>query len=185
MLEPTNPPPLAVELVRWMNDPDLAMRFRASAGALLQFAVTLGAIGLWLIGERLVARLGLMAAASGRRGAADRPVRLAAGAAMVLAIAAVLLGLAGLAVWSVAGPWRFPDALPDAGAGWLAPVPRPRSQRRSPPPSPSAASPPPSPSSSPLPAWRMATHRPGWRRPFFARALSAIARAAGRIPLRP
>ncbi len=112
VLGPTNPPPLAVQLVRWMNDPDLAMRFRASAGALLQIAVTLSAIAVWILGERLVARLGAAAVASGRRGTADGAVRFAAAAAMSLAVAAIVLGLAGLAVWSLAGPWRFPDVLP-------------------------------------------------------------------------
>ena len=34
VLAPTTPPPLAVQLVRWFNDPELAMRFVASAGAI-------------------------------------------------------------------------------------------------------------------------------------------------------
>jgi len=40
ILGPTTPPPLSVQLTRWMQDPDLTMRFVASAGALLQLAVT-------------------------------------------------------------------------------------------------------------------------------------------------
>ena len=36
ILGPTTPAPLAVRLTAWMNDPELSMRFLASAGALLQ-----------------------------------------------------------------------------------------------------------------------------------------------------
>ena len=40
ILGPTTPAPLAVRLIEWMRDPDLSMRFLASAGALLQLGVT-------------------------------------------------------------------------------------------------------------------------------------------------
>ncbi|MGH6916194.1 MAG: ABC transporter permease, partial [Geminicoccaceae bacterium] len=47
VLGPTTPPTLAVLVLRWLNDPDLAMRFQAAAGACLQFAIVVAAIGLW------------------------------------------------------------------------------------------------------------------------------------------
>ncbi|WP_349359333.1 ABC transporter permease subunit [Stappia sp.] len=112
ILGPTTPAPLAVRLLAWMNDPDLAMRFVASAGALLQLGVSLGAIGLWIVGERIVAALGRRWIAAGARGSADRAVTLGAGAAMSALVGAMLLALCALCLWSVAGPWRFPDALP-------------------------------------------------------------------------
>ncbi|MEM6676938.1 MAG: ABC transporter permease [Pseudomonadota bacterium] len=112
ILGPTTPPPLSVALVDWMNDPDLALRFRAAAGAVLQILLVVAALALWHLGERLTAALGRRLAASGRRFPADGLLRGAAALLATLSALAVILGLAGLAVWSVAGFWRFPDTLP-------------------------------------------------------------------------
>ena len=46
ILGPTTPPPLSVQIVRWMNDPDLALRLRAAAGAVVQLALVAAALGL-------------------------------------------------------------------------------------------------------------------------------------------
>ena len=114
ILGPTTPPPLSVQIVRWMGDPDLSQRLVAAAGALAQLALVIGALALWRGGEALAARLGCLWAMAGARGAgADRVLRpggLLLGAASA---AAVLAGLAALMVWSVAGFWGFPDAWPD------------------------------------------------------------------------
>jgi len=112
ILGPTTPPPLAVQLIKWMNDPELAMRFTAAAGALLQLAVTGAALALWFAGERLVARLARPHLTAGRRFARDGALRAASAGFMVLTSGAVALGLAGLALWSVAGYWPFPDVVP-------------------------------------------------------------------------
>ncbi len=58
ILGPTRPPTLAVQILEWMTHPDLQMRFQAAAGACLQLALVLGALALWRLGERLVARWG-------------------------------------------------------------------------------------------------------------------------------
>ena len=114
ILGPARPAPLAVEVLGWLADPDLALRFRAAAGALLQLALVAGALALWRGGEAAGRRWGLARIHAGRRGGADGPARaLAMGAALSIA-ALVAAGLAGLAVWSVAGLWSFPDAWPDA-----------------------------------------------------------------------
>ena len=125
ILGPTTPAPLAVRLVAWMNDPDLAMRFQASAGALVQLATTACALLIWIAGEQLVTRLAAPRLASGRRHASDAPLRAASAGVMALVVAAVGLGIAVLAVWSFAGYWRFPDALPGAAtlANWARQVP--------------------------------------------------------------
>lgn len=112
ILGPTTPPPLAVRLTGWMNDADLSLRFMASAGALLQLGVSLAAIALWIVGERVLAWLGLRWIASGGRRAADRSLAALSGVLMSVLTGALLLGLLVLALWSLAGPWRFPDALP-------------------------------------------------------------------------
>ncbi|WP_249694487.1 ABC transporter permease subunit [Stappia sp. WLB 29] len=112
ILGPTTPPPLAVRLAAWMNDPDLSQRFMASAGAMTQLGLSLFAILLWVCGERLAAKLGRLWIESGRRSAAEELSAALSGAAMVMLAGAMLAGLALLALWSIAGPWRFPDALP-------------------------------------------------------------------------
>ena len=114
ILGPSVPPTLAVRLVAWMNDPDLARRFSASAGALLQLGVTSLALLIWVALER-VGRFWLARRApSGRRGERERAGR-ALGAGLVgLAALAVFAGLAIVALWSFAGFWRFPEPLPDA-----------------------------------------------------------------------
>ena len=114
ILGPTNPAPLAVRLVDWMNDPNLTRRFMASAGAVLQFLLTALALLIWLALERLSGVVMQRLAASGRRYSRDRAARLAAGIAMMLAAGLVLAGLGVLAIWSFAGYWAFPDALPSS-----------------------------------------------------------------------
>ena len=58
ILGPTTPPPLSVQIVKWMSDPDLSMRLMAAAGALLQLALVCAALLLWRLGEAVVAHLG-------------------------------------------------------------------------------------------------------------------------------
>ncbi|WP_238380979.1 ABC transporter permease [Alkalilacustris brevis] len=113
ILGPTRPPTLAVQVLEWITSPDLANRFNAAAGALLQALLVAGALVFWWLGERVAARLGRRWAEGGARHLrADtvlRPLALFAAGTTALA---VLAGLAALALWSVAGLWQFPDPLP-------------------------------------------------------------------------
>lgn len=114
ILGPTTPPPLSVWIVKWMGDPDLGMRLLAAAGALLQLALVVAALSVWRFGEFIVARIGLSWVIRGGRGRLDgaiRPLGLGAGA---LTAALIFAGLGGLLVWSFAGFWSFPNALPDS-----------------------------------------------------------------------
>ncbi|MCK0151689.1 ABC transporter permease subunit [Marivita sp. S6314] len=113
ILGPTTPPTLAVQILRWMNDPDLSLRFLASAAALWQLALVIGALLLWRVGEICVAWMGRRWVASGRRGGGTRTVRLVSLLAATVSAAAIVFGLFGLLVWSFAGFWSFPDALPN------------------------------------------------------------------------
>ncbi|MEM7497028.1 MAG: ABC transporter permease subunit [Pseudomonadota bacterium] len=114
ILGPTTPAPLSVRLVDWMNDPDLTLRLRAAAGAVLQLLLVAGALLLWRGLEVAGAWIGRRVARSGLRFAADGWLRATAGGLSLLSALAVFLGIAGLAVWSLAGLWRFPEAWPDA-----------------------------------------------------------------------
>jgi putative thiamine transport system permease protein len=113
ILGPNTPPSLSVQIVKWMSDPDLAMRLEGAAGALLQLALVIGALIFWRLGEALIAVLGRRWIAKGSRGRADPVVAYVALGLGTASAFAVLLGLVVLAIWSFAGFWGFPDALPD------------------------------------------------------------------------
>jgi len=114
LLGPMLPPPLAVLIVEGFEDAELASRLPASFGALLQMALTGAALVIWCAGEWLCGRVLAWLRRSG--------IRLAAlhryiGAVAALAMLPVIIGGGGLlaaALWSVAGPWFFPAALPEA-----------------------------------------------------------------------
>lgn len=113
ILGPNLPPPLAVQVTEWMSDPSLARLPTAAAGAVLQLALVIGTLGLWRLAEYALAPMIPGLALRGSRGAGlDRLFApLAQGLGLTLA-ASLGLGIAGLALWSFAGLWQFPDALP-------------------------------------------------------------------------
>jgi len=115
ILGPNTPPTLAVQVVRWMNDPDLALRFQAAAGAVLQLGLVILGLGLFRLLEMLVAQIGRAWVASGARGKpmADGACRKLALMLGTTAALAIIAGLAGMLVWSFAGLWQFPDVMPD------------------------------------------------------------------------
>lgn len=126
ILGPTLPPPLAVRIVGWANDPDLARHFLAAAGALLQLGVTALALLVWLLLEQLAGAATRRLRQSGRRWRREAVLRHAGLAAMVVIAATVGAGLALLAIWSVAGLWQFPETLPGSftTSTWMQAVPQ-------------------------------------------------------------
>ncbi|MGR4067222.1 ABC transporter permease [Billgrantia sp. C5P2] len=112
ILGPTLPPTLAVSILTWFNDPDLSRRFMASAGALLQLGVTLMALLLWWGLECLARRLGRCWVEGGQRRRGELALHVAGKTLILLAAITALVGIAGLAINSLAGFWRFPDSLP-------------------------------------------------------------------------
>lgn len=114
ILGPNTPPTLAVQIVKWMSEPDLTMRLQAAAAAMLQLGLVIGALVFWRLGEWAIGRLGHRWVMAGSRGNGDRAVAgLALGLGGVSALS-ILLGVAVLGVWSVAAQWQFPDAFPQA-----------------------------------------------------------------------
>jgi len=114
ILGPGNPPTLAVLAVRWFTDADIRFYFPGAAAACLQLAIVVAAIGGWRGLEGIAARGGRAWIARGRR---DGLVARAATATTALATALYALALGsivGLALWSFAAQWRYPDALPHA-----------------------------------------------------------------------
>lgn len=126
ILGPNLPGTLATRLVQLMNDPDLSVRFLASAGAVLQLAVTLAALLIWFGLERFGSMLLRLLCERGHRFVRDRLVRLLSVVAVGIIAASVFAGLVILAVWSFAGLWQFPDLLPQDFTlrSWMSAMPR-------------------------------------------------------------
>lgn len=114
VLGPSTPPPLTPLILRWFADPDLSMRFRAAAGAVLQLAVVVGGIGVWWFAERLLAVWGRRWAIAGARGGCGRGTRVAGSGAMALVVVVSVAAVVVLALWAFARSWRFGEALPGA-----------------------------------------------------------------------
>jgi putative thiamine transport system permease protein len=112
ILAPSTPPPLAPLLLRWFNDPDLAMRFQASAGAILQLVLVAGVIAFWCVAERALRTAWQHFVAGGVRHVVGRFGRRIVAAAGSLALAASALSIVAMLIWSFAARWRYPDALP-------------------------------------------------------------------------
>ena len=123
LLGPDRRPPLAVLVVRWFFDPDLSRVFPAAAAACLVLVLTAAAMLVWIAAERLLGPLQRRWAASGHR--QGSPAIRIAGLALPAAAALALLSLAAASLWSVAGPWRFPDPFPTRLdlASWTAHLP--------------------------------------------------------------
>ncbi len=85
ILGPTLPPTLSVSVLTWFNDPDLNRRFMASAGAVLQFGVTLAALLTWWLGEQGIKRLCQRWLANGSRASGATAIAFG-GRALLLAV---------------------------------------------------------------------------------------------------
>ncbi|WP_282604281.1 ABC transporter permease [Pelagibius sp. Alg239-R121] len=114
ILAPTTPPPLAVLVLRWFNDPDLSMRFVAAACASLQFGIVAAAIGGWRLLEILVARLARPWLIDGRRGGGGDTLASIFGFTATMVCGLGALSILGMALWSFTRRWRYPDVLPSA-----------------------------------------------------------------------
>ncbi|MEO1190528.1 MAG: ABC transporter permease [Pseudomonadota bacterium] len=112
ILGPNTPPTLAILILDWFRDPDLAQRFLGSAAALLQLGIVLFALALtWGLALGL-GRLARRLAADGRRGQGRLLLPAGLWLALPPLLALTLLALLVLFVWSFAARWRFPDLLP-------------------------------------------------------------------------
>ena len=114
ILGPTLPPSLAVQITDWMGAPSLQHLSTPAAGALVQLALVAATLALWLGAERVLAPLIPVLAAAGLRARAlDAPMAVLAGVMAGLIALGLFAGMTGLALWSFAGLWQFPDALPE------------------------------------------------------------------------
>ena len=137
ILGPSLPPTLSVRLLEWFVAPEIESRQLASAAALLQLVVSLSALGIWLLFERVVARAFAPLAARGasrpssRRFTYDSALTALGNALLPLSLAFILMGIGALMLTSVGTEWRYPALVPSvwstqqwAGAlsEWRAPL---------------------------------------------------------------
>ena len=112
ILGPTNPPTLTLLILEWFRDPDTQFRFIGAAAALVQlFLVGVGFL-LWFmieLGAGLIRRDVVNSGAVRRR---RHNYRSLANAGLFVTFGVSSLCLVVLALWSIAGAWRFPDLLP-------------------------------------------------------------------------
>ena len=113
ILGPNTPPTLAVAIMNWFSDVDLNLRIKASAGALLQLSLTGGLLVLWLGGEKLIKALFRHSLTNGEREYGGFYWQKITIVLTALIIGFIVLSLVGLIMWSLAGFWRFPAAIPD------------------------------------------------------------------------
>lgn len=114
ILGPNLPPSLPVQILRWMNDPDIEMRFVAAAGALFQLGATLVALLIWRLLEVFCTYLMRQMQSNGARYQNDIALRVVFNVLMIGVFAISAASLIILGLWSIAGYWRFPEALPRA-----------------------------------------------------------------------
>jgi putative thiamine transport system permease protein len=121
ILGPTTPAPLSVRILDWRNDPDLNQHLVAAAGAVLQIGVTGAALLVWLAAERACRAAARILSGSGWRARSDVVLRGLGALLMAGSASVVMGGIALLALWSIAGLWPFPDALPatTSPATWM------------------------------------------------------------------
>lgn len=112
ILGPSTPAPLSAMILRWFSDPDLTMRFQASAGALLQLGVSIFALMIYFGLEKLLAIFSKTQLTNGKRHYADGVLSAIASGVSLLLFGLLIIGLLGLVMWSFAGFWQFPDTLP-------------------------------------------------------------------------
>ncbi len=114
ILGPSNPPTLAVAIMRWFTNPDLAMIRPAAAGAILQAVVVLLGVALFWLAERAAAPLGRWWIRRGGRGSSAEPGLWLATVATMALMGAGLLAMLSLLVWSLSWRWSFPQLLPES-----------------------------------------------------------------------
>jgi putative thiamine transport system permease protein len=113
ILGPNTPSTLAVAIIHWFSDVDLNLRIKASAGAVLQLVITCSLLLLWFSAEKTI---NVLFADSLTNGVRDHNGALWQKVTIVLTaivIGFILLSLIGLVMWSFAGFWRFPHAIPE------------------------------------------------------------------------
>lgn len=113
IIGPSTPPTLAVQALRWFNDPELSHRLPAAAAVILLLLLTLISIAAWEGTVRLLARWSRPWLIGGQRGGWGYIARRMALGSSGLALTLAILSISAMLVWSLARRWAFPLAWPE------------------------------------------------------------------------
>ena len=112
ILGPTLPPTLAVVILQGFEDPNLWARLPASAGAVIQSLLVIGALLFWRIAEMVIGRLCRFLRQSGYRLSGLQPLCYAPFYLIAFGFAALVMGLIAILLWAFAKRWAFADKWP-------------------------------------------------------------------------
>ncbi|GGP85922.1 ABC transporter permease [Shewanella ulleungensis] len=112
ILGPNSPPTLAVAIMQWFHDVDLSLRIKASAGAIVQIALTLMLLLSWWLAEKLIKKFCQSMLVNGKREYAGAIIQNITHLITVMMLTVIGLALLGMVLWSFAGFWAYPDLLP-------------------------------------------------------------------------
>lgn len=112
ILGPNSPPTLAVAIMQWFHDVDLSLRIKASAGAIVQIALTLMLLLSWWLAEKLIKKFCQSMLVNGKREYAGAIIQNITHVITVMMLTVIGLALLGMVLWSFAGFWAYPDLLP-------------------------------------------------------------------------
>jgi len=119
VLGPANPPTFAVQILQWIQDPDLNNSLCAAAGSVLLLLLTVVVIGCFHLAHIGAGRLARNWLTNGHRGRANIPWFLLARTAWQGLLVLFLTSGGALLVWSFVWRWRFPSLWPDwSWQGW-------------------------------------------------------------------
>ena len=117
ILGPNSPPTLAVAIMQWFHDVDLSLRIKASAGAIVQIALTLLLLLGWWLAEKLIKKLSQSMLVNGKREYAGAIMQNITHVMTLVMLTIIGLALLGMVLWSFAGFWAYPDLLPQTFVG--------------------------------------------------------------------
>ena len=112
ILGPSTPPPFAVLLLQWANDPLLEQQSLAAVGSLFQVALTLSLVFGWWMLERMIALLYQLFSLQRKHSFIQNILNQFVWIIFLLASGIFVAGLAAVGIWSVARRWPFPHLLP-------------------------------------------------------------------------
>lgn len=118
IIGPTNPPTFAVQILQWIQDPDLASRLLSASGSVLLLLLVVLVISIFFLVEFLLSRKGLNKLArgwlvNGHRGLFSAFWLAIARRTWQLLLTLFVLGGGSLLIWSFVWRWRFPSLWPD------------------------------------------------------------------------
>ncbi len=112
IIGPSLPPPLAVLIDHWFNDPDISMRLVGAAGATLLFMLITVLISVFILAEKIFVSWSRPRLLNGIRSSWWGRMQPTASLATLVILITTALSLVLLVIWSITRSWRFPDALP-------------------------------------------------------------------------